>query len=285
MSAWKRTIQSSLLAALMPALFGPVQAQRLVSLDLCSDWLLAHHAKQESIAALSPMAKRQPPPWSDRVWPTHDGSLEHIIALKPDRVIVGAFNATLLRQRLAALRFRVIVLELVTDLDGLARQSQRLLAEIDEVAGHPTEVTTRPRQFVANVNDQKSRRTLPPGSRGRLLLLGPNGYGTGPGTFESSLIHAAGWQNHLQVAGHRPLDLEGLIQNPPDAILWTSPPGPALADRFARHRALARAVPGERWLKTDYWRWQCPGPWSLDLIRQLNLKVPADPRGQLPDLD
>jgi iron complex transport system substrate-binding protein len=116
----------------------------------------------------------------------------------------------------------------------------------------------------------ESGKASSPGSRRRLLLLGPNGYGTGPGTFEAALIHAAGWQNHLQAAGHRPLDLEALIQNPPDAILWTSPPGPALADRFARHRALARAVPDDRWLKTDYWRWQCPGPWSLDLIRQLN---------------
>jgi iron complex transport system substrate-binding protein len=270
----------------------PVHAGGLVSLDLCGDWLLAHYAKRESIAALSPMARRHPPPWSDRAWPTHDGSLEHIITLKPDRVIVGAFNAPVLRQRLATLGFTVIALEFVTDLDSLSRQRQRLLAAIDEFgarspaaalqatvqeramdepngAGTPSGVI-RNREVTVGTKIHESGKASSPGSRGRLLLLGPNGYGTGPGTFEAALIRAAGWQNHLQVTGHRPLDLEALVQNPPDAILWTSPPGPALADRFSSHRALARAVPDDRWLKTDYWRWQCPGPWSLELIQQLN---------------
>jgi iron complex transport system substrate-binding protein len=29
-------------------------------------------------------------------------------------------------------------------------------------------------------------------------------------------------------------------------------------------------LPSERqWLSTDYWRWQCPGPWTWGLIDQL----------------
>jgi len=257
---------------------GPAHAKGILSLDLCSDWLAAHFASRDSVITLSPMAVRHPPPWSDRGWPTHDGSLEQILALRPELVIVGAFNAPLLRQRLASLGFQVVVLDQVADLIGLASQIKRLLEAINRLAGAPPEradqlsastaLQTGP-PLTASGRESQAAGTRATTPRGRLLLLGPNGYGTGPGTFEAALIEAAGWRNHIERPGHHRLDLESLTRTPPDAILWTSPPGPALANRFAQHRALARAVPMERWLKTDYWRWQCPGPWSLDLIRQL----------------
>jgi len=257
---------------------GPAHAKGVLSLDLCSDWLVAHFASRDSVITLSPMAVRHPPPWSDREWPIHDGSLEQILALKPELVIVGAFNAPMLRQRLASLGFQVVVLDQVTDLIELASQIQRLLEAIDRQGGAPPERAGQLSAFTPlqthlplNANDPESPAAAARAitARGRLLLLGPNGYGAGPGTFEAALIEAAGWRNYIQRPGHNRLDLESLTRTPPDAILWTSPPGPALANRFAQHRALARAVPRERWLETDYWRWQCPGPWSLDLIRQL----------------
>lgn len=256
----------------------PAHAKGILSLDLCSDWLVAHFASSESMITLSPMAVRHPPPWSGRQWPTHDGSIEQIITLKPELVIVGAFNAPILRQRLASLGVEVVVLDQVADLSGLARQTQRLLEAIDRQAGAPparagqlsASTALRTGQpLSASERESQAEGAKTTTQRGRLLLLGPNGYGTGSGTFEAALIEAAGWRNHIERPGHHRLDLESLTRAPPDAILWTSPPGPALANRFAQHRALARAVPQERWLKTDYWRWQCPGPWSLDLIGQL----------------
>ena len=61
-----------------------------------------------------------------------------------------------------------------------------------------------------------------------------------------------------------------MAADPPDAVLWAAPEHRALANQFAEHAALRRAVPAERWLATDYWRWQCPGPWTWELIGQLH---------------
>ena len=80
------------LAGLLPA--GPGLAappQRVVSLDLCSDWILTVHAAPGQIAALSPMGRRFGARYGPvGGWPEHDGSLEQVIALRPDRVIVGS---------------------------------------------------------------------------------------------------------------------------------------------------------------------------------------------------
>ncbi len=56
-------------------------SERVVSLDLCMDRMLALHADREQVAALSPMHKRFPLPWPLEGWPSHDGSLEQVFSL------------------------------------------------------------------------------------------------------------------------------------------------------------------------------------------------------------
>ena len=103
----------------------------------------------------------------------------------------------------------------------------------------------------------------------RLLLLGANGIGTGRETFEHDVIERAGWRNYLEHDGYIALDLEQIASDPPDAVVWAAPDAAALANRFAEHRVLRKSVPAERWVSTDYWRWQCPGPWTWDLVEEL----------------
>jgi len=65
-----------LLMACLPApgMAGP--AQRVVSLDLCTDWMLARYADPAKIAGLSPLNRQYPVPWLDSSWPVHDCTLE-----------------------------------------------------------------------------------------------------------------------------------------------------------------------------------------------------------------
>jgi len=245
-------------AALLLALFsGDVSAQapqRVVSLDLCTDWLLARYAPRGHVAALSPLSRQWPVEGLDSSWPAHDGTLEHILQLKPDLVLAGQFNAPQLRSRLQSLGVRVEVLPLPDHLDGIAGYERRLLG----LLGLPAD----------GVEDEP----VPPApstSGRRLLLLGANGIGTGRGTLEDDILRRAGWTNYLRDEGYLALDLERLVADPPDAILWAAPASPALANRFAVHPALRRATPAPRWLATDTWRWQCPGPWTWNLVRQL----------------
>ncbi len=73
--------------------------RRIVSLDLCMDWALAHHAEPARVAALSPTLRRYPVDWIGSGWPDHDGSLEQIVQLQPDLVLVGQYSALMLRER------------------------------------------------------------------------------------------------------------------------------------------------------------------------------------------
>jgi len=247
------------MSALAAGPAGAESRQAIVSLDLCSDWLLMHYADPHQVAGLSPLSERYPPPWDRRQsWPSHDGTLEGILTLRPDQILVGALNAPLLRRRLAALNIPVQVIGAIDSLEDLDRQIEGLL----ELLGKDPQKARTPGRQGPPATDSTGRH-------GRLLILGPNGYGTGTGTFEDSIVAAAGWRNHLESSGYRMLDIERLAQHPPDAIVWVAPEGNALANRFAGHRFLDRLIPRTRWLATHGWRWQCPGPWSLELIRQL----------------
>lgn len=235
----------------------PVQAAplRIVSLDLCSDWILGEHAQCSQVAALSAMGNRFGAPYGASAgWPSHDGSLEQVIALAPDLVLVGPYNATRLRQRLTSLGVRVEVTPLPTSLAGVAGFEAQVLGLI---GGDPG----------------RARKPLPPPvpdpAAPRLLVLGANGVGTGQGTFESEVIERAGWRNYLAGQGYLRLDMEAVVADPPEAILWAAPVSPARANAFAEHRALRAVVPPPRWLHTDNWRWECPGPWTWDLVEQL----------------
>ncbi|THF58650.1 ABC transporter substrate-binding protein [Pseudothauera rhizosphaerae] len=234
---------------------GAMPAQRIVSLDLCTDWMLARYADPARVAALSPMHRRFPVAWLDAGWPAHDGSLERILELRPDLVITGEYNALQLRGRLQTLGVRVEILPLPTTLAAVGEYERRLLALVGRSDTPPS--------------------AAPPPKPGphppkRLLLLGANGIGTGRGTFEDGILERAGWTNYLRDEGYVRLDLERIATDPPDAVLWAAPASQALANRFAEHPVLRRTVPPERWLATDYWRWQCPGPWTWELVGQLN---------------
>jgi len=229
-------------------------AARVLSLDLCTDWMLARYAERADVLALSPYIHRYPVAWISADWPTHDGTLERILELKPDLVITGELNALTLRTRLQELGVRVEILPLPRSLSAIADYEARLF----DLLGLPADSAHG--QAVA---DGTSR------AHGRLLLLGANGIGTGLDTFEHGVIERAGWRNYIQHEGYIALDLERIVSDPPDAVLWAAPDAAALANRFADHPVWRKAVPAEHWLSTDYWRWQCPGPWSWDLVEEL----------------
>ena len=241
-----------------PVAFSQAPApQRIVSLDLCTDWLLALHVGRERVAALSPMQRVSQPfhpaPWMQGSWPSHDGSPESIALYKPDLILTGQYAATLLRGQLRRLGFRVEVLPLASTLEEARDYERQFLAYV----GLPLD----------RAGDVPPER--PPGKK-RLLLLGANAIGTGRATFEDALMSRSGWRNYLTDSGLVRLDLEQIARDPPDAVLWAAPSGAALANAFAEHPLWRALKPQPLRLDTDYWRWQCPGPWSWELIRELD---------------
>lgn len=240
--------------SLMPTTSGA--NEKILSLDQCTDWMLARYARQSQVLALSPPIYQYNPDWLGDAWARHDGTLEQIMDLKPDLVITGEFNAMILRQRLQELGINVEILKLPKNLTDVISYEERFLSLI----GQP--VTNNSREI-----SQPSAKTT--NKKPRLLLLGANGIGTGRGTFEDDILKMAGWDNYLKEKGYINLDLEKISADPPEAILWSVPASAALSNLFAEHPVLKKAIPKTQWLKTAAWKWQCPGPWTWDLISEL----------------
>lgn len=238
---------------MLPGGAGAAPAQGIVSLDLCTDWMLLAFAEPSQVRAYSPLLYRYRADWVPPGLPVHDGSLEHILQLEPGLLISGEYNAMLLRKRLRQLGKRVEVLSLPTTLDGIRRYQADFLALIG-VRGERGTVDWE-RQY--------------PARHETLLLLGANGIGTGTGTLEDELLHRAGWQNYIDATGYVSLQMERIVADPPDAIYSSAPLSNSLANLFLRHPAIRSLVTTQVAPDSKHWRWQCPGPWSLELIREL----------------
>jgi len=145
--------------------------QRIASLDLCMDWLLAYYADPSNVLALSPLHQRYPLPINTAKWPVHDGSLEQLVSLGPDLVIVGEFNALMLRSQLQRLGVNVEVLAL-----------PRSLLEVEEYLHRFTQLlgisTTHSNASISHLNTEGLSKKTPSEQNPRLLLLGANAVGT-----------------------------------------------------------------------------------------------------------
>lgn len=212
-----------------------------------------HYADPEQVLAYSPRLYRFREEWVEPGLPVHDGTLEQILELQPDLVITGEFNAVQLRTRLQQLGIAVKVFPLPQDLASIAHY----LADFHIMLNHEysREAGRLPVQF--------------PQRHKRLLLLGANGIGTGQGTMEHDLINAAGWDNYLQQDGYITLALEQIIADPPDAVYWSAPKSRSLANLFAHHPAIRGLRGSNETLNDQNWRWQCPGPWTYDILQEL----------------
>lgn len=226
---------------------------RIISLDLCTDWMLLKYVEHARVTAFSPLLYRYQADWVPDGLPTHDGSLEQILEFDPDLLIAGEYNAILLRKRLNQLGRNVKVLPLPGGLDSI-RDYQRKFLSIVQLSQRGNE---------PNWDIQYPQRSQ------TLLLLGANGIGTGRNTLENDLIERAGWTNYIRRNGYVDLRLEDIVADPPDAIYWSAPLSNSLANLFAEHAAIRKVVQKFKTPELENWRWECPGPWSLQLIEEL----------------
>ena len=240
---------------LLPAGLQAGSVTGIVSLDLCTDWMLLKFADPAQVRAYSPLLYKYHADWVPLDLPVHDGSLEHILQLEPELLISGEYNAILLRKRLQQLGNKVEVLQLPTTLDSIRAYQAEFLRLIGANEGSGAVGWDR---------------AYPPRQQS-LLLLGANGIGTGTNTLEDDLLRKAGWFNYIDANGYVSLQMERIVANPPDAIYSSAPLSNSLANLFVRHPAIRSLMSANETPRGENWRWQCPGPWSLDLIQELSL--------------
>jgi iron complex transport system substrate-binding protein len=222
---------AALLVGLVLAFPGrPQAAERVVSLNLCTDQMLVLLAP-EKVTALSPLARDPALSFVAEMaarLPSVRPSAEAVLRLRPDLVLAAPFGAQTTLGLLESQGIRVLRVALPQSFEEIRAQT-RLLA--DELG-----VPERGEALIAGMD--ATLAALPrPAHPWRALAWEARGYTAGPGTLKDAVLRAAGLVN---VSVGRRVGLEALVTHPPDLLVVPTPAAwPSLATDLLRHPATA----------------------------------------------
>lgn len=213
---------SSLLLALA-LLAAPLSARpaRIVSMNPCTDAILAEVADRGQIAAIShwshdPEATSMPLAQAEAI-PAHGGTAEEVIALKPDLVILSPHTPLATRTALERLGVPMLAIGVPADA-GQSLAQVRAIATAAGHAGRGDALAGRIGQALA-----EARRPGPP--RPALMRMG-SGLVPGPGTLAEALMANSGLRSLAASHGLAMWDilpLEPLAAKPPPLLLTDRP--------------------------------------------------------------
>lgn len=274
-----RIVISIALALLTLSLHASVNAppRRVVSINVCTDALLAELLPRERIAAISHLGLD--PHFSPRARALVGlrvirGDADEVLALDPDLVVGGKHAARATLSLLERLGVPVLTLELA-DSVATARAQMLLMANALGVPAAGARAVasldyalSRAREHVRQryLDDQAARRP-------RVLLLRPNGFTSGPQTLEGDVLRLAGLDNVAGTLGIRTwgnVDLEQLIATPLDAMITDRlAHAPSQASALLNHRAMRQAGTRIRSTTLATNLFTCPGPWLGEAVLAL----------------
>lgn len=253
-----------LAAALLLA--GPARAlPSAVSINQCTDGLLARLADPGQVLGLSPYARDPARSWSSeeaRRFPSLSGTAEEVLVLRPDLVFAGRFTKRATRELLRAHGIRVVEFEAARSLAETTAQ----IREAGLLLGHPE----RAEAAVARIDEALARLRRAAAERPlRVLPLQRRGWVAGGGTLLTSLIEASGLRNAGGETSRgigRFVTLEAIVALRPDVLL-VSETGRGAEDQgsaLLQHPALLRLYPpGRRIVLPEGLNILCGGP-TLD---------------------
>ncbi|MEJ6011852.1 ABC transporter substrate-binding protein [Novosphingobium aquae] len=236
------------LAACSPAPVARAPATSLpsiVSLNPCTDAILAEVADPVQILAISawshdPASSSMDPAQARRFRATN-GSVEEVLALRPDLIVGGTFTPPATRSAFARLGWRLEEL-------GIAATVEESIAQVRHLAtltGHPE----RGEALVARITDALAKAAPPPGaSPVQTVLWEPGGIVPGDDTLVADVMRRAGLANFSASKGMKQADylpLERLLADPPELVLTAGNPR-AEENRLLGHPALARLTKTRR---------------------------------------
>ncbi len=246
--------------------------RRIVSLTVCTDQLLLDLVPRERIAALSYLAVD--PTLSLRVEEARGlkgvrGMAEEVLALEPDLVIAQAYSATATVNLLRRLGFRVVLVPLATDFDGMRHAIRTIAKAVGSQA--------RGEAMIAAF-DKRLAAAAPKGpKRPRALAYQVNSLASGPGSLPDAALTAAGFHN---AARDRPLGpggrlpLEEIVADPPDLLVLANAPDAfrsTVGDNL-RHPAFEALLASRPHMQLAMPLWLCATPRIADAVEELGAK-------------
>jgi iron complex transport system substrate-binding protein len=246
--------------------------QRIVSLTVCADQLLLDLVPRDRIAALSYLAVD--PAVSMKVEEARGlkgvhGMAEEVLALQPDLVIAQEYSATATVNLLRRLGFRVVLVPLATDFEGM-RHAIRVMADAvgDKSRG----------EAMIAAFDKRMVAARPEGpARPRALAYDVNSIASESGSLVDAALEAAGFHNMARDVPLGPggrLALEQVVADPPDLLVLANTPyelRSTVGDNL-RHPAFAAVAASRPHIELPMPQWLCATPKIADAIEQLGAK-------------
>ncbi len=208
------------------------QVRTIVSLNPCSDAILAEVTAPGQLLAISHYSadprSRSMDAAKARQYPVTGGTLEEVIALRPDVVVDGTFVAPATAASYHRLGFALETLPIASTVEDSHAQIRRLAT----LAGHPERGET----LIQRIDAALKAAAPPQGARPiPALVWQPGGIVPGDGTLIADLLRRAGFSNFSAARGLGQADqlpLEHVLADPPRVILAAG------ADRALTHPAL-----------------------------------------------
>ena len=259
-----------------PAQPEPVEGPRLVSLNPCSDAVLAEVADPAQILALSHYSRDPAASSMDlalaRRLPSTTGSAEELAALRPDLVIADPYLPPATAAALAGLGIPVVRLPIATSV----AQSREQVRKLAGLAGQ----SERGEALAARI-DAALERAAPPAGHAAIsaVVWQAGGIVPGEGSLIADLLRRTGFRSLSAARGMRQADylpLEVMLADPPQVILAAGN-ARAQEDRLLGHPALA-ALKDTRRVRLDPALLWCGGPTivrAAERLREIRASVGA----------
>ena len=246
-------------------------AQRIVSLNLCTDQILIDLVPAHRIRALSHVAAdAATSSIADRAaaFTRIRGDAEEVLALDPDLIVTTEFSTPTTVSLLERLGRRVVKIPFAHDLDGVRTAVTRIAEAVGAVDAGKAIVAKFDQRLAAL--SAAPRRDLAPTA----IVYQVNSLVSGTGTLEDEALRIAGFRNlapDLSLDPGGRVALEAIVAHPPDVLVLSGPSGEyrtVVADNLS-HPALA-AVMRQRATIVVPWRyWLCGTPYIADAIEAL----------------
>ena len=243
--------------------------RRIVSLNMCTDQLLAELVPRERIAGISYLGVDQTLSASAKELEglkLVKGTAEEVLALHPDLIIAGEYTTGATVDLLRRLGQHVLVVPLASDFEGL-RATLRLMAqEVDEAQ--------RGEEIITHFDERLRAARSTIASKPTAIAYQVGSFVSGSDSLLDAALDAAGYRNlardiHLGVGGRLPL--EQLVTSPPDLLVLANAPDDfqtVLADNL-RHPALADLMRRRPSVHLPMPYWMCATPKIAEAVEIL----------------
>ncbi len=230
----------------------------IVSLNPCTDAVLAEVADPEQLLAISAYSRDPASSSMDlaqaRAFPSTNGTVEEVLALRPDIIVSGTYTAPATRAAFAGLGMRLEELPIARTVATSEAQVRRLAA----LVRHPDRGEAMVVQIEAALVAAKPSPDTAPLTA---VVWESGGIVAGDDTLIADLLRRTGFSNMAAARGlgqAQVLPLERMLADPPQMILAAGN-SRASENRMLRHPALA-ALTSTRRARLDPALLWCGGP-------------------------